>query len=254
MPPQEVLSQLHCWCETNLMKLNVSKCKIMTFTNKKNQIISDYTLNDINLERVSNITDLGVTFQQNLKFNLHYEKIKNKSLQMLGFLYRHTQDFTQIHTLKNLYYAYVRSRLEYCSTVWSPQYDVHIRSLEAVQHKFLRILAYKLRMRVENHDYTNIMSITNIMNLKNRRDLQDIIFLHKLLNDKIYSPELLSKVNFRVDLKNTRSKFLFTLNRPRTDIGKFSPNQRMMKLGNIASSAGVNVSGPCLLKDFETLF
>jgi Reverse transcriptase (RNA-dependent DNA polymerase). len=38
---QEILTQLHCWCETNLMSLNISKCncKIMTFTNKKNPIL-----------------------------------------------------------------------------------------------------------------------------------------------------------------------------------------------------------------------
>uniref|UniRef100_A0A8D9E3G7 Uncharacterized protein n=1 Tax=Cacopsylla melanoneura TaxID=428564 RepID=A0A8D9E3G7_9HEMI len=128
--------------------------------------------------------DLGVTFNHDLKFNTHFENIRKKGLRTLGFLYRHTQDFRNSEILKVLYYAYVRSGLEYCSVVWSPQYQIHNNSIESVQHKFLRILAYKQKnpMTIYDHDYTNIMQTNDIISLENRRNLQDLFFLYKLFD------------------------------------------------------------------------
>uniref|UniRef100_A0A8D8UWL9 Uncharacterized protein n=1 Tax=Cacopsylla melanoneura TaxID=428564 RepID=A0A8D8UWL9_9HEMI len=194
----------------------------MSFYTKKNPILYEYSINNVPLERVEHIKDLGVTMEPNLKFNIHYSNISKKAYKMLGFLYRQTQDFTNTNVLKTLYYSYVRSHLEYCSVVWSPQYLVHMKSLESIQRKFLRLLAYKEKKYIKDHDYKPIMSSHNIVSLEHRRELHDLTFLFKLINNQINSPELLAKLNLRVNSKNTRSCLTFNLKRNRTNVGEFS--------------------------------
>ncbi|KAI5715596.1 hypothetical protein M8J77_019062 [Diaphorina citri] len=238
---QEVLRRLHRWCQDNLMELNLSKCKVLTYHTCKNPYIYPYTLNNTLISRVNQMKDLGVTFDHNLKFSNHYLNIKSKALRLLGFLYRHTQDFRNTNTLKTLYYAYVRSGLEYCSVVWSPQYKEHINSLESIQHKFLRTIAYKQRNPILNHDYTNIMQSNNIMSLENRRKLQDLMFLFKILHNKIDSPELLSNINIRVNSRQTRLNHTFKINRSHINIAQHCPIRRIQHLGNIIGGAGVDI-------------
>jgi hypothetical protein len=72
------------------MVLNLEKCKVMSFYTNKHPILINYNINNVQLEIMNDIKDLGVTFQYNLKFNLYYSEIKSKALRMLGFLYRHT--------------------------------------------------------------------------------------------------------------------------------------------------------------------
>uniref|UniRef100_A0A8D8VIY2 Uncharacterized protein n=1 Tax=Cacopsylla melanoneura TaxID=428564 RepID=A0A8D8VIY2_9HEMI len=218
-----VPNRLHCWCQDNLMELNLGKCKVMTYHTIRNPYIYLYTLDNTPLIRVNQIKDLGITFDQNLKFNTHYMNIKRKALRFLGFLYRHTQDFRNTNTLKILYYAYVRSGLEYCSVVWSPQYNVHIKSIESVQHKFLRTIAYRQKNPIVNHEYNNIMQTNNIMSLENRRKLQDLIFLFKILRNRIDSSELLERNNFRANSRRTRLNHTFKNNRSHTNLAQSCP-------------------------------
>lgn len=238
---QKVIVDLHQWCIKNHMELNIAKCKVLTFHTIRNPYIGTYHIDNTVLERVSQIKDLGVTFGQNLKFNNHFENIRSKAFQMLGFLYRHTRDFTSPTTLKTLYYAYVRSRVEYCSSVWSPKYQVHIKSIEAVQRKFLRMLAYKCGTRILDHDYTPILNDHNIMTLEQRRDLNDLVFLMKLIQNQIYSPELLQNLNFKLKSRATRNKAMFNLYTFKTNIGEFSPLNRMQSMGNKATDVGLDI-------------
>ncbi|XP_026683316.1 uncharacterized protein LOC113469653 [Diaphorina citri] len=80
------------------------------------------------------------------------------------------------------------------------------------------MLAYKCGTRIIDHEYENIMRDQNIMSLKQRRDVHDLTFLVKLIQNKIYSPELLGQINFKINSKNTRSVETFNLKNHRTNL------------------------------------
>jgi hypothetical protein len=90
------------------------------------------------LPRSNSVQDLGVVFDSKLSFTDHIESIVNSSFKSLGFVLRNGRKFSDVDTLKPLYFTYVRSRLEYASIVWSPMYSIHILSLERVQCRFLK--------------------------------------------------------------------------------------------------------------------
>ena len=80
---------MHSWSEEWLLKLNISKCKVLSITigMLQNNI---YGLNTdggrCNLERVEKMKDLGVTVDEKLKFYYHIHEKVNKAYSMLGII------------------------------------------------------------------------------------------------------------------------------------------------------------------------
>jgi len=61
----------------------------------------------------------------------------NKAMSVLGFIKRWSKEFDDPYTTKLLFTSLVRPILVYYSSVWSPQYQVHIDRIESVQKKCL---------------------------------------------------------------------------------------------------------------------
>lgn len=117
---QRDLNKFSAWCINNRLNLNVNKCKHVSFYRGRIRYISHYHLLNVRLETLNEIRDLGVLFSYNLSFNMHIDAIIAKAQSMLGFLKRICKDFTCINALKSVYYAHVRSHLEYANIVWNP--------------------------------------------------------------------------------------------------------------------------------------
>lgn len=107
----------------------------MSFYRKRNPIITAYNINGVEIQRVYEITDLGVTFVENISFNRHIDNCIAKANSMFGFVKRWTREFKDIKTLCSLYFAYVRSQVEYAVIVWNPYHNVHIKRIESIQKK-----------------------------------------------------------------------------------------------------------------------
>jgi len=58
-------------------------------------------------------------------------------MSVLGFIKRWSNEFDDPYTTKLLFTSLLRSNLKYCSSVWSPQYQVHIDRIDSVQKPFL---------------------------------------------------------------------------------------------------------------------
>ena len=117
---QRDLAALNQWCAKNFLALNVEKCVSMSFFRIHNPFHFCYEINGTVIRRVTKMRDLGVTFTENLSFNRHIDIVVAKAYSMLGFVKRMCRNFNNVDTLKSLYFAYVRSQLEYASVVWSP--------------------------------------------------------------------------------------------------------------------------------------
>ncbi|KAL1448351.1 hypothetical protein WDU94_015562 [Cyamophila willieti] len=233
---QSAIDSLNNWAEDNKMQLNIAKCKIMSFHRKRNPILTNYTINNEVLERVLFMRDLGVTFQPDLTFNLHINNVRSKAVKILGFINRNSKQFRNHKTFIILFFSLVRPILEYATVIWAPYYNNQISKLESVQHRFLRYLAYKQGTRIENHDYTEILSTNNMCTLQQRRIMLDVIFLYKILNFLVDCPDLLHQVELRVNVSNTRNKDIFHLKNAPSNISKNSPMNRMLSLGNRVTS------------------
>lgn len=140
---QDDLDRLSQWCKTRLLNLNTEKCFDLTMTYKPQKINFNYRIDGVDTTTVNVKKDLGVVFDEKVKFKQHFQSTTRKCYQMLGFIFRTTKHFTHPKSIIKLYYSYVRSRLDYCSSVWNPNYAKYIDEIERVQKKFTRMMYYR---------------------------------------------------------------------------------------------------------------
>jgi Reverse transcriptase (RNA-dependent DNA polymerase) len=229
---QSDLDGLLVWADVNMLELNVEKCFCITFARIFNLIDSSYTIMDRTLNKCGSIKDLGVIMDSKLDFREHVISIVNRGLKNLGFIFRSSRDLSYL-ALPYLYYAFVRSGLEYCTPVWSPYYACHIQSVESVQRKFAYYfwLRSDSRNLFESGSYNLVLSKLNIMDLHHRREFFDLCFLHRLINGSIDSPQLLSNVKFNTFFR-TRNTHLFFVDLHCCNYGFYSPFTRIPRLYN----------------------
>ena len=77
--------------------------------------------------------------------------------------------------------------------------------------------------------YIDLVSNLNFLTLEDRRKIFDFLFLHKLLNNRIDNPEILSKLFLRIPTGKTRTGITgtFFCAKARTNILSKSPLWRM---------------------------
>ena len=86
---QEDLSAFQDWQQKWLMKLNVSKCYVMTVSHpRRNMISSSYKIHNHILPFVDHHKYLGITIQNDLKWHQHIQSITSKANQTLALLIR----------------------------------------------------------------------------------------------------------------------------------------------------------------------
>jgi hypothetical protein len=107
-----------------------------------------------------------------------------KATRTLGFVVRNTHDFNNTMSLKVLYFALIRSILEYGSVVWNPYQLNWINKIERVQNKFLRYINSKTpnKCAVIDHNYEPLRTLLNIHTLSSRRTFLDVIFVYKIVH------------------------------------------------------------------------
>lgn len=155
------------------------------------------------------VKDLGVYIDSKFSFTHHIQYAISKANSQLGFLKRNAVDFKDPYTLRTLYFAFVRSQLEYCVIIWDPSYNIHIKRIERVQNRFLKFALRNLYHGLNMPDYKARCQLLNLSTLAQRRVSHNIMFIKDIIDSKIDSPELLQLVPFNVPRRNLRDHNFF---------------------------------------------
>jgi len=202
---QNDINNFSTWCSVNKLQLNISKCKIMTFS-RSAAICHDYHLNGFQLEKVCSFVDLGVTLDPKLRFHFHIEKIVNKATCTLGFIKRWAKEFLDPYATVRLYTALVRPILEYASVVWNPQYQSYSELIESVQKQFLlfclRGLNWDPSLRLPS--YESRLKLIHLPTLYNRRKLLNVCFVFNVLNGSTNSSSILNFIRINIPSRPSR--------------------------------------------------
>lgn len=222
---QESLDCLSQWCNENQLSLNPLKCKVLTFSLSETTITHRYCIDNTLLGRPPTVRDLGVEFDPRLSFVCHIQTITSEALRMVGYIVRNSRGFTNVDTIKLLFTTYVRPKIEYCSVIWSPGYITHAVSLEAVQRRFLKYLAFRTDHVYPERGYPHGLLLERfaIASLDSRRHGQCLVFLWKIIHGQISCPDLLRLLQLVVPRQVTRYPRTFMLETPRTNVLAFSP-------------------------------
>ena len=105
------------------------------------------------LTRNDQVTDLGLTIENNLTWKTHINNIVTKANKKLWLIIRCLGFFAPVNTKRLTYVSLVWSVLEYASCLWSPISKELIKSLETIQRK-----ATNLILNNPFHDAPNHLS------------------------------------------------------------------------------------------------
>lgn len=229
---QHELNLFFDYCSDNCLELNISKCHVLTITRNKSNIFNNtYILNNTVLEKVEEVNDLGITIDSKLSFIPHIHKIQVKAYKMLGFVLRTCRGFRNLSSILLLFKTLVRPKLEYASTIWNPNYAIHIQFIESIQRKFAHFCVNNSLINLSSDDFNYIecLSLLNLSSLEKRRCINELLLLHKTLNNTVDSQTFISYISFNLPSTNFRHHRFFRLNLSSTNTGKYSPITNMMR-------------------------
>ncbi len=172
------LDVIGAWSATWRLRFSPTKCSVLTVSRKLNPIKFDYLINMSVIARVTEVKDLGVTITKDLKSNMHCRDIKGKAMAKVGMIKRTLGACPPLGTVKQLFISLVRSTLEYGSQVWSPHTSECIKLVESVQRR-----ATKYMLGYADINYKDRLLKLNILPLTFRREILDLTFLFKCINN-----------------------------------------------------------------------
>ena len=204
------------------MVFNASKCYVMHIHRGNSTKSYFYQICGEFLSPVTNEKYLGIHITQDLSWSLHIDRVATKASQKLGFIRRNLRGApTQCKQLA--YIALVRSGMEYASTIWDPHINVHSNKLEKIQRR---------AARWATSQYSHRTSVTSLMDqlkwqpLEDRRRIQRLAFLYKILHHKVAVP--MSSIDLVYNSRPARGK---DTNQSRLQITRASTDQFRKSFG-----------------------
>ena len=210
---QTDLDNLCEWSDVWKLKLNPSKCKVITYTLRKNPVLASYSINGIVLDRVSEMRDLGVVLDSKLTFASHVDDVVGRANRALGTYLRSLQT-SRVSAGRRLrpaplitaFNSHVRSILEYGGIIWSGAAKSHTVRLERVQHKFLIWLAVNSNRPSASLDYAHLLKHFQVLRISDRLAKHDFMFLHGVFSGRFDSADILDMFGLAVSARATRSR------------------------------------------------
>ena len=152
----EGINRFFNWCCTNRLSINISKTKIMLFSNILQPSSIDYVyMNGEKIELVTSTRFLGVIMDDGVKFDVHIDQITQKISKNCGILYKLRQ-YLHPKTMVSVYRSLIECYLNYCVLVFGNAYPVHINRLEIAQRKCIRIISHQLPSSHTNNLFYNL--------------------------------------------------------------------------------------------------
>ena len=170
LPPENILSQdylstIQTWTSENKAKLNVEKSKVMIFNfNHNMQFSTRLYIENTLLETIQETKLLGTLITSDLKWHKNTQMLVRKAYARMQILHKLVAFDVKIEDLKELYFLYIRSILEYNCPVWHYSLtEEENSSLERVQK-----VACRLILQSQYQDYPQALKILDIETLAKR--------------------------------------------------------------------------------------
>ena len=180
---QKDLERLEKWEDQWDMHFHPQKCNILSIERSKSKAASqDYFLHGQNLEKVSDTKYLGVTLQNNLKFDKHIDNICSKASKMLGLLGRNLKA-APLKTKELGYNALVRPVLEYASSVWDPHTTKEKTKIEKIQRRAARFVTKNYK---KTDSVNAMLKDLKWQSLENRRKKARLSMLYKINKGEVH--------------------------------------------------------------------
>lgn len=111
---------------------------------KKKPLQHLYTIGDYILPCIRKVRNSGVLLDSELSFSKHIDLTTSKCKRLAGFIKRNSVNYKKLETKKLLFFALVRSILEFGAIIWDSHDKGKIEKIEKIQKTFLKYLNHEL--------------------------------------------------------------------------------------------------------------
>ena len=209
---QNDLNKLITWSKTWLLPFNYEKCVTVHYGNNNPRSIYKIDNNQINSSNSEK--DLGVHFDNKLKFSPHIRNIVAKANSRVGLIRKHFSNLTPQIFLP-LYKALIRPILEYASVIWNPSLIQDSKEIEKVQRRATKLVSGNFNLPYS--DRLKRLKLDSLVFRRRRYDLIQVFRIVKKIDNINFNNffELHDGPNTRghqLKLKKPRANSTFKLN------------------------------------------
>ena len=198
---QQFMDNISEWTDANKMMLNGNKSKVMVFNCTRNyQFATRIHLNDQQLETIHETKLLGTVISSDLKWHANTETLTQKGYQRMTILRKLYEFDIPTEDLVVIYNQYIRSTLEFNSSVWYSSITNEEREdIERVQR-----IACQIILKDAYTSYKEALEKLNLQNLSDRRQMLAGRFATKCANSDRFKdlfPLNAKEIEFRTNEK-----------------------------------------------------
>lgn len=179
------------WCSLNTLAINISKTKFVLFSPGKHDIVPHMYINNSLVSQVNSYKYLGLTIDQNLKFNIHINELKCKAAQLAGVSYK-IGKYLSYSSALSFYFSLVQSILAYHISLWGSSSVSNFNSLSLQQNIIVRNLFCHHFPSANNT--SSLYKLTRILKLSELYKYNLSIISHQSLNSLKY-PSITLELN-----------------------------------------------------------
>ena len=174
---QEDLTSIYEWSDKSNSMLNGEKfeCIRLGPDIEIKSTTSYLTPDSKAIKAKSEVKDLGILMSASASFKPHIEAMVANAKSTVGWILRSFESRAQ-DSMLTLWKSLVRSLLEYCCVLWSPQQTGLIQMIECLQWSFIR----KIRAGV-HRNYWDALKHLKLYSLQRRRERYQIIYVWSIL-------------------------------------------------------------------------
>eukprot|EP00916_Digyalum_oweni_P023199 GHVL01038522.1.p1 GENE.GHVL01038522.1~~GHVL01038522.1.p1 ORF type:complete len:351 (+),score=4.48 GHVL01038522.1:49-1101(+) len=213
---QESIANINDWCNCNRMALHPKKTKSMLITTRQKHqrqpLSLDLMHGTVSIAQVHQHRVLGVVIDDELNWRSHIDTVYKRVSRNL-FLLNKLWCVVSVDALKMFFHAHCLSHICFASTVWCNASDVHIKKINTLHKRGVKLLNRDPNMTTQEK-YTQL----NILPLHQQFFLNASVFMFKMYNHETpsYIQDLFERPPGRARLLN------YTLPLPRIDLYKSS--------------------------------
>jgi ribonuclease P/MRP protein subunit RPP40 len=224
--------------------LSIYKCFVLHISSNNHKPVFEFKIDNHSIPYANDsVRDLGVYVSSNLSSKDHISRIKIKTAQKTGLIFRCFRS-RNANFLKDLYLTYVRPHAEYASPIWNPYQLGDIRQLESIQRHFTSRIP-----SISHLNYPQRLDQLKIVSLEQRRIMCDLIELYKIITGRSVL-KFRDYLEFRGPLRTrTNHELTLKLRRYNTSIGLNSFFARTSKIWNMLPEEVVNSKSVEIFKD-----
>ena len=163
---KELFDKLYHWCVVNKLSINSNKTNFVLFHMKNKPVPNDFDsiqTNHMTIGRIKTVNYLGLVIDENLYWNAHVDFVCASLVKYFG-IFNHIKSFITSRIARQLYFAFINSRISYGIEVYGHCADEYLSKLQTLQNKLLKLML-KLDRRTSTNQLHRNLSLLKVADI-----------------------------------------------------------------------------------------